>query len=598
MIQDGVEMHELPLVIRRMEASDISNWEHPFVNVSYKGEEKAKTTTQEDLFKQVLSGCLDLSGVFTLLEVPGDNVTPYSAAFALQRLNQLHGGSPDSFIRKAIFHELCDTATSEIHRLTSDTVIGLVKCYLDSVTFKDEHRNAIIHEVEKRIGDGTFDVSEVCALIQILSESKSGSSELVGNLFTHLAVRYTDVNEENMGDVFSILRNMSPQHRYILKMLDKRLADCWSKLGAEDVSVISKTIMLINYKSSQNMLHNIAKWVFVNVHSANDFQLTNIMSAFNYFDAKEVPVMKAVENWLSTKGDAISLPLTLILMEFCRKSRLHSQIVFDTAARNLVKNYENYDVNDIFYILRPYGQLGYVPPNQTRLFMAIEDILQSRFDEFQPYRLLELLASFTYIRRIPLNYLPKVFNPHFLTQLKDSPHPEETENQLRQLHTAVRLDFPDAAYSIPMMQESNSLEMAFPFAGWYDFHKDVANVLRDVLVIKTDGTGPYIKLVQVKNTPYIVDFLIRVEPERMKEPASKERNVAILTMMPDQLVRNSQNVLGLYAMRRRHLTQLGYTLIEIHHDEYVYRSEGNKRNYMRRRLRSYLSELLKPEKYD
>ena len=63
MIQDGVEMHELPLVIRRMEASDISNWEHPFVNVSYKGEEKAKTTTQEELFKQVLSGCLDLSGV-------------------------------------------------------------------------------------------------------------------------------------------------------------------------------------------------------------------------------------------------------------------------------------------------------------------------------------------------------------------------------------------------------------------------------------------------------------------------------------------------------------------------------------------------------
>ena len=47
----------------------------------------------------------------------------------------------------------------------------------------------------------------------------------------------------------------------------------------------------------------------------------------------------------------------------------------------------------------------------------------------------------------------------------DSPHPEETENQLRQLNTAVRLDFPDAAYSIPMMQESNSLEMAFPFAG-------------------------------------------------------------------------------------------------------------------------------------
>ena len=35
--------------------------------------------------------------------------------------------SVDSFIRKAILNELCETATRDIHKLKSDTLVNLVR---------------------------------------------------------------------------------------------------------------------------------------------------------------------------------------------------------------------------------------------------------------------------------------------------------------------------------------------------------------------------------------------------------------------------------------------------------------------------------------
>lgn len=71
------------------------------------------------------SGCQ----VLRLLEVPGEKVTASSAAFALQRLSQLCSvtGSDDmdSFVRKAVLHELCETVADGLSDLSNNTLITL-----------------------------------------------------------------------------------------------------------------------------------------------------------------------------------------------------------------------------------------------------------------------------------------------------------------------------------------------------------------------------------------------------------------------------------------------------------------------------------------
>ena len=106
----------------------------------FTGDSLRKMTPQEETFNLQLADCSTLPNVFQLLEVPGEHVTGYTAAFALQRLCQLEAvRAPDanSFVRKAIFNELCDTATRDIEQLENDTVISLVRCYLQSPNYAD-----------------------------------------------------------------------------------------------------------------------------------------------------------------------------------------------------------------------------------------------------------------------------------------------------------------------------------------------------------------------------------------------------------------------------------------------------------------------------
>ncbi len=58
----------------------------------FAGSEIEKVTEQDELFKLELQRCNSLEAVLLLLEVPGEDVTQYSAAFALQRLCQLQQG--------------------------------------------------------------------------------------------------------------------------------------------------------------------------------------------------------------------------------------------------------------------------------------------------------------------------------------------------------------------------------------------------------------------------------------------------------------------------------------------------------------------------
>lgn len=70
--------------------------------------------------------------VLKLLEVPGERVTAASAAFALQRICQLRSVSAsddgESFVRKAVMNELCETVAQGLEQLNNDTVVSLAGC--------------------------------------------------------------------------------------------------------------------------------------------------------------------------------------------------------------------------------------------------------------------------------------------------------------------------------------------------------------------------------------------------------------------------------------------------------------------------------------
>lgn len=265
LLQDGLEIQELPLVIRRMTVG-----EFPFTSIRYTGEESANFTEEESFFNEQLKACSSIKQVFSLLEVPGDAVTTQSASMALQRLCQLQSASRSSmsFVRKAIFNELCDTATTDSHILSNKAVVALVLCYLNSNDYNQAYVRRINDELERRVGDGVFSIPELAFLIKVLSENPKGDSDVITNIWMHLGMRFPDINEKNIGNVFENVQYMSPKHYYVIKVLDKQINKFWWKLSKEDVSVILKNHRLTN-RFNAGLMKVLSDWLFLNINQVS-----------------------------------------------------------------------------------------------------------------------------------------------------------------------------------------------------------------------------------------------------------------------------------------------------------------------------------------
>lgn len=54
----------------------------------------------------------------------------------------------------------------------------------------------------------------------------------------------------------------------------------------------------------------------------------------------------------------------------------------------------------------------------SQMFKKLESILSERFSQFQPRSLVDVMHACIHLERFPLNYMTKVFSPHFLQKLQ------------------------------------------------------------------------------------------------------------------------------------------------------------------------------------
>jgi len=97
---------------------------------------------------------------------------------------------------------------------------------------------------------------------------------------------------------------------------------------------------------------------------------------------------------------------------------LSAHVLVSCIVDDFETNASRYEPHELVYTLRAYGQLNYVPPNSSAFFGAVERILLSKFSEFDAASILEMLVSFVYIERFPVNFLGHIVSPHLLVQIK------------------------------------------------------------------------------------------------------------------------------------------------------------------------------------
>ena len=411
LLQDGLDVTELPIFIRKMDLSCFPNENMQFIPAV------KKMTEDEKLFHEQLQMCNSVKEVFKHLEVPSDVITGYTAAFALQKICHLQSNQNieediDSFIQTAVMNELYEIVKKEVTTLSNETLFCLFKNTFQSMNTNVGSNDFLFEEIEKRISDSKFSILELCELGCLASFLSQPT--LVDTCWIHIGNRYEEINEDNYHLVF---RCIPSSQKELLKLVQKQFFSCWWKLKSADIASIVLDMLRLKLNNIK-MLQYIGKWTFMNINTVNDSHLTQIVAGFLHFHYTDNNLIKSVERFIPAKIEKIDRNLLALVMEYCRTQRYLSTQIFDMAASDFIKNGHDYTCLQIYSVLRLFGQLNYQPSNTTQLFLKAEEVLLTKLSEFTIPNLVELLCSFAFIQRFPVNFSHLILTPSFLSRIK------------------------------------------------------------------------------------------------------------------------------------------------------------------------------------
>ncbi|XP_075216119.1 dipeptidase C isoform X2 [Lycorma delicatula] len=317
LMQDGSDFQELPLIVRKVTNKDdivkLGNRENDSASNERIHEQFLDIEKQAEA-REIVDGfdrCYSPKGIFALLDViPSDEVTPYVALHALQKIIILENNKEfrnsvmninkndadveeeksKNFTRTAVLNQLVETiATSDdasiilsgLKLVCRDLVGGSVESY----------KEKLCNEVLCRASDGKFSINQICEAVKIFSILKNND---IDKLWVGIVEKINEINEKNIMDVFRCLPCLKKSKKVVLNILEKKVTLYWWKISGRDVAEI--ICILKENTVSIRILNVLARWINTNIHSVNEDELLNIVNGFRSLEYCSEGIYKALES--------------------------------------------------------------------------------------------------------------------------------------------------------------------------------------------------------------------------------------------------------------------------------------------------------------
>lgn len=303
----------------------------------------------------------------------------------------------------------------------------------------------------------------------------------------------------------------------------------------------------------------------LNLHNVNQEAMKRFIILFdqlNYFDPR---IVSAMERFLKAK--TADQEMLTAVAAYCYKFRVNVPTILNSLAEGFVATGQDLSPPCIEAIITAFGHLDYHPLKSFDFWAAVESVLDEKLVQFRPESLLDVLLSCIYLQRYPVNFIPRIFSPHFLHRLS-SQGPEQVES-CRQ-----KIKLLDAAMSLECTQYGPSHILPKDIQA-KSICRDgrVTRLANDLTIPLQAFCGPHMSVhtsVVLRNLPlselFVVDLLIAPAEETPHYRYGKDRSyyncstVAITIHPPDHYVGKERRLIGSQAMRDRHLRMMGFNV--------------------------------------
>ncbi|XP_013197084.1 uncharacterized protein LOC106140100 [Amyelois transitella] len=207
LVENGFNVQELPVVVRKWKNVEL---EEPDLQVSTKSKNES---ISYQLIQAEFRQCVDLRDVFSLLS-KCTKITPNIALGAMERIQYLENNPSGidkesknmhiNLAKGAILDKLIKVV---LKTEDTQTILNIIQ---STSLFMEPYKSKFCDELLFRTLDNKLDVEQICTFLTFLIENKTVPqySTTIDKLWVGFIQREGDINEENIGQIFSILSGL------------------------------------------------------------------------------------------------------------------------------------------------------------------------------------------------------------------------------------------------------------------------------------------------------------------------------------------------------------------------------------------------------
>ncbi|XP_061444256.1 FAST kinase domain-containing protein 3, mitochondrial isoform X2 [Rhineura floridana] len=538
----------------------------------------SKWTNEEKFFNKLNCLCSykDIFKFVSSLESISDTMV----AAVFQRLCdvQVEDGilkNPEEVMEDEVFRTLCFQLEQESPNVSDSGLVNslnaLIKLCVDPWSTLMVR---LMSESQERLDKGQMTVRNLCVLGESLFNLEGPGCVMLERIMDQIqSTNLEDWKSDEMTMVYGMLQLVvveSGKYQDLLNKMNNATLTHVSQFSPKMTSSVLNALVVLDQTQAIPLVIKLCKHSIRHIPHFTDDEIENVLEAFIRFEHNDQFFTEALERHVAKCAFTMRASAVSKVMQFCSRKHILSKSIFNTVAESFIYSADNFSTAQIAEQVVPFGKLNYLPPCAPSLFRKLEKILSSRFAQFQPHVILNLLHSCILVERYPLNFLAKVFSPYFLHQLQTE-GPGLTKSvlsQLTQLFLTVRLECP--SYEGPRLLPKYCVKsFRIPdssIESLVDTH--LYNSVKAGLI---DLLGARIYFASHVLTPYCynLDIEIKLDEEGFVLPANRYEEVyqRIALCIDDQkrFCNNSHNLLGKEAIKQRHLELLGYEVVKLQH---------------------------------
>ncbi|XP_054427367.1 FAST kinase domain-containing protein 4 [Pteronotus mesoamericanus] len=538
----------------------------------------------------------------------GHHLHQNHAALALIQLSRLLSEKPEdkaSLMEDARFQQLLHLVNSQIAAVWHGTLVKLLRSlYALELPAASKELPSVEQEVRWRLRRLRYKHLAFLAETSAAHMQERGSQELLAELLVHLERRWAEI--EDSRTLVAIMTKTGHLSESLMTRLEDKCLELVEQFGPDELRKVLVALAAQNRRSVP-LLRAISYHLVQKPFPLSKGALLDVAYAYGKLGFHQTQVFQRLA------ADLLPHTPSLASGEVARCAKSFAFLkwlnlpLFEAFAQHVVSRAQSITVPHLCNMLLAFARLNFRPEQEEPFFSLVHEKLGGQLADLDPAQQVDVLWALCVLQQAREAELRAVLRPEFHAQFLEDRSPKGHSTFLKLLHINATAQLEHPEYTGPLLPASAVVPRpSAPDRKATPLQKELQGALRGLLGSADRGLF-------MVNTQYgwVLDAEVlldadgqflplkgfaaphRAPPSEGQPLPAGTKRLAFLRWEFPNFNSRSKDLLGRFALARRHVLAAGFLVVDVPYYEWLeLKSEWQKGAYLKDKIRKAVAKEL------